>query len=147
MFLINTALLFSILVLCFLINNFLTFYIIFEASLIPTILLIIIWGYQFKRKIARLYIVLYTVLASLPLLIVFLILNINFTVKFYILSSLPLIINFYISWVILIIAFMVKLSLFFIHIWLPKAHVEAPVTGSIVLALSLIHISEPTRPY
>ena len=87
LFLINTTSLFSILILCFLINNFLTFYITFEASLIPTILLIIIWGYQFERKIARLYIMLYTVLASLPLLTIFLkILNTNFTIKFYILS-------------------------------------------------------------
>jgi len=113
LFLINTASLFSVLALCFLINNFLIFYNIFETSLIPTILLIIIWGYQFERKLARLYIIIYTVLASLPLLIIFLkILNTNFTIKFYILNSLPLIINFYVSWTILIMAFIVKLPLF-----------------------------------
>jgi len=141
LFLINTISLLSILVLCFLINNFLTFYITFEASLIPTILLIIKWGYQFERKIARLYIMLYTVLASLPLLTIFLrILNTNFTIKFYILNSLPLTINFYISWTMLIIAFIVKLPLFSIHIWLPKAHVEAPVAGSIVLAAVLLKL-------
>ena len=141
LFLINTASLFSILILCFLMNNFLTFYVVFEASLIPTILLIIIWGYQFERKRARLYIILYTVLASLPLLTIFLkILSTNLTIKFYILNSLPLTINFYILWIILIMAFIIILSLFFVHIWLPKAYVEAPVAGSIVLAAVLLKL-------
>jgi len=29
---------------------------------------------------------------------------------------------------------MVKFPIVFLHLWLPKAHVEAPVTGSMVLA-------------
>lgn len=32
------------------------------------------------------------------------------------------------------LAFLVKLPVFPLHLWLPKAHVEAPVAGSIVLA-------------
>lgn len=34
----------------------------------------------------------------------------------------------------LIIAFLIKLPIYFSHLWLPKAHVEAPITGSIILA-------------
>ena len=34
----------------------------------------------------------------------------------------------------LIIAFLVKIPIFLVHLWLPKAHVEAPVSGSIILA-------------
>jgi len=30
--------------------------------------------------------------------------------------------------------FLVKAPMFFVHLWLPKAHVEAPVSGSIILA-------------
>jgi len=30
--------------------------------------------------------------------------------------------------------FLVKIPIFFVHLWLPKAHVEAPVSGSIILA-------------
>jgi len=37
-------------------------------------------------------------------------------------------------------AFLVKLPMFFVHIWLPKAHVEAPVIGSIFLAAILLKI-------
>lgn len=39
---------------------------------------------------------------------------------------------------VFLLAFFVKLPLFFTHIWLLKAHVEAPVQGSIVLAALLL---------
>lgn len=45
------------------------FYIFFEASLIPTFLLVIGWGYQPERLQARMYLMLYTITASLPLLL------------------------------------------------------------------------------
>lgn len=35
---------------------------------------------------------------------------------------------------------MVKLPVFFVHGWLPKAHVEAPVRGSIILAGILLKL-------
>lgn len=41
--------------------------------------------------------------------------------------------NFY-YYLFLIIIFLVKIPLFIFHIWLPKAHVEAPISGSIILA-------------
>lgn len=39
-----------------------------------------------------------------------------------------------------IFAFLVKLPIFLGHIWLPKAHVEAPVVGSMVLAAVLLKL-------
>ena len=41
--------------------------------------------------------------------------------------------NIYV-WCGLLVAFLVKLPLFLVHLWLPKAHVEAPLAGSMVLA-------------
>ena len=38
------------------------------------------------------------------------------------------------------LAFLVKLPIFTVHLWLPKAHVEAPVAGSIVLAAILLKL-------
>lgn len=38
------------------------------------------------------------------------------------------------------IAFLVKIPLYGIHLWLPKAHVEAPIAGSIVLAAVLLKL-------
>lgn len=34
----------------------------------------------------------------------------------------------------LILGFLVKSPIFFLHLWLPKAHVEAPLSGSVLLA-------------
>jgi len=36
--------------------------------------------------------------------------------------------------------FFVKIPIFGIHIWLPKAHVEAPLSGSIILSGILLKI-------
>lgn len=38
------------------------------------------------------------------------------------------------------LAFLVKLPLLYCHMWLPKAHVEAPVVGSIFLAAVLLKL-------
>lgn len=39
-----------------------------------------------------------------------------------------------------LLAFAVKLPIFGIHLWLPKAHVEAPVLGSMILAAILLKL-------
>lgn len=39
-----------------------------------------------------------------------------------------------------LIAFLVKFPIFMGHLWLPKAHVEAPVIGSIILAAILLKL-------
>lgn len=38
------------------------------------------------------------------------------------------------------LVFMVRVPLFFLHLWLPKAHVEAPVGGSMILAGVLLRL-------
>lgn len=53
----------------FYVQSFFAFYILFEAALLPTLFLILSWGYQPERVQAGLYLVLYTVSASLPLLV------------------------------------------------------------------------------
>lgn len=65
------------LVLTFRTSNIILFYVIFEASLIPTFILILGWGNQPERFQAGIYIIIYTVIASLPLLVVFLIWSIK----------------------------------------------------------------------
>ena len=47
----------------------LSFYIFFESRLIPTLFLILGWGYQPERVQAGIYLLFYTLLASLPLLV------------------------------------------------------------------------------
>jgi len=61
-----------LLIVTFKINNLLYFYIFFEAGLIPIFLLILGWGYQPERLQAGIYILFYTLFASLPLLLIIL---------------------------------------------------------------------------
>merc|ERR1711872_289361 len=49
----------------------LTFYILFELRLIPTLFIVFLYGYQPEKLQASMYLLLYTVLSSLPLLIIF----------------------------------------------------------------------------
>jgi NADH-ubiquinone oxidoreductase chain 4 len=63
------------------------FYVFFEFSLIPITGIVLGWGYQPERLQARNYLVLYTVLASLPLLVsVLFIYGINGHVSFFLLG-------------------------------------------------------------
>nr|BCW86821.1 NADH dehydrogenase subunit 4 [Drepanosurus asanumai] len=130
-------LLFLLLALTFTSNSLISFYIFFESSLIPTFLLIMGWGYQPERLPASLYFLFYTLLASLPLLFILLGLEVEYQTSLVFLlpsSSDKLFVLF------TILAFLVKLPMYFTHIWLPKAHVEAPVTGSMVLAAILLKL-------
>lgn len=131
------------LIISFSASSMAIFYIAFEASLIPTIILIILWGYQPERLQARLYLIIYTITASLPLLIIILKIysnskHLNITIPEQIILPLRAITS--LTWLIIITAFMVKLPLFSVHLWLPKAHVEAPVAGSIILAAILLKL-------
>lgn len=47
--------------------------------------------------------------------------------------------NLYVC-ICIIIAFLVKIPIFMVHLWLPKAHVEAPISGSIILAGVLLKL-------
>lgn len=121
--------------------NLITFYIIFETRLWPILFLILGWGYQPERLKAGLWIALYTLIASLPFLVLILILLLNSDLRIITRSRVRLErrwCNVYL--VCLLLAFLVKFPIFFVHLWLPKAHVEAPVAGSIFLAAILLKL-------
>nr|YP_009158065.1 NADH dehydrogenase subunit 4 [Dolicheulota formosensis]AKJ85732.1 NADH dehydrogenase subunit 4 [Dolicheulota formosensis] len=129
-----------VLVICFLSNNLLLFYISFESSLLPILFMIIGWGYQPERLQAGMYMILYTVFGSMPLLLI--LLYTYFSVSTFNLYYL-LVINlsgfpWYFS--LGLLAFLVKLPIYSLHVWLPKAHVEAPVAGSMILAGALLKL-------
>lgn len=138
-FLFNVLCLLILLIFTFRRLNLFIFYIFFESSLIPTIFLIFGWGYQPERLQAGLYLLFYTLFASLPLLIVlFFILKNFFSLNFLILKEFEL--NRIFFYFFLVFAFLVKIPIFIVHLWLPKAHVEAPVSGSIILAGILLKL-------
>nr|YP_009308164.1 NADH dehydrogenase subunit 4 [Phascolosoma pacificum]AOS53044.1 NADH dehydrogenase subunit 4 [Phascolosoma pacificum] len=143
LFLLLSTLLLLTLLLCFTSSNVLMFYFFFETSLVPTLLLIIIWGYQPERLQAGTYLMLYTISASLPFLLGILLImtqngHLNMNLLF---MGLPITSPLTLLWSLqLSMAFLVKLPLYSTHLWLPKAHVEAPVAGSMILAGILLKL-------
>lgn len=133
-FLLITSILLT-LILTFSSLNIFSFYILFEIVLIPTLLLITKIGYQPERLQAGIYLIIYTIIASLPLLLG--ILYFKSTPNFIFITSTCEQIKITI---IFILAFLVKIPIFLFHLWLPKAHVEAPVEGSIILAAVLLKL-------
>nr|QHD47921.1 NADH dehydrogenase subunit 4 [Suwallia bimaculata] len=119
--------------------NLFMFYLFFESSLIPTLFLILGWGYQPERLQAGVYLLFYTLLASLPLLVGIFYLNYLGGSLFYPLMNKLSIIHVF-GYLSLILAFLVKMPMFLVHLWLPKAHVEAPVSGSMILAGVLLKL-------
>nr|WHN64467.1 NADH dehydrogenase subunit 4 [Brachytarsina amboinensis] len=139
LFSMNIILLLLLLLLTFLSMNLFMFYIFFESSLIPIIFLILGWGYQPERLQAGIYLLFYTLLVSLPLLIsILFIYNISGTLNLILLLNF----NFYneMVYISMMIAFLIKMPIFIFHIWLPKAHVEAPISGSMILAGILLKL-------
>jgi NADH-quinone oxidoreductase subunit M len=119
--------------------DFVLFYILWEAMLIPMYLLIAIWGGP--RKIyASIKFFLYTLAGSVMLLVAIIALYLK-TGSFIIpeMMGQPYSSTFQI-WVFLafFLAFAIKVPMFPFHTWLPAAHVEAPTAGSVVLASVLL---------
>nr|YP_010481708.1 NADH dehydrogenase subunit 4 [Psychophora sabini]UVU20400.1 NADH dehydrogenase subunit 4 [Psychophora sabini] len=132
-FLLNIIILLLLLCLTFSSMNLFLFYLFFEGSLIPTLMLIVGWGYQPERIQAGMYLLFYTLFASLPLLMgIFYTYNEMNCIMMYFLKFYNM--NYYMLYISMIFAFLVKMPMYLTHLWLPKAHVEAPVSGSMILA-------------
>nr|QNP10092.1 NADH dehydrogenase subunit 4 [Ochthebius pilosus] len=111
--------------------NLLVFYLFFEMSLIPTLILIIGWGYQPERIQAGIYLLFYTMFASLPMMIsIFFYYSNYYSLDFYYFID----VNNFFMYMSMNMVFLIKMPMYFVHLWLPKAHVEAPVSGSMILA-------------
>ena len=111
------------------------FYLFWEAILIPTYLLISLWGGP-KRDHAALKFILYTLAGSALLLVMVIAFRLeggSFSIPALMAQSYS--VNFQ-QWMFLImaLAFAVKVPLFPFHTWLPAAYVQAPIAGSILLS-------------
>nr|ALF03912.1 NADH dehydrogenase subunit 4 [Trichuris suis] len=124
---------FFILCLFFSSDNIFMFYVSFELSILPIFLIILGWGNQPERLIAANYLLVYTLLFSFPLMVIIL-----FTIDNYLIIPWePMMVN-NIVWLITLLPFFIKIPIYLLHLWLPKAHVEAPVLGSMLLASILL---------
>nr|YP_001382242.1 NADH dehydrogenase subunit 4 [Calotes versicolor]BAF69013.1 NADH dehydrogenase subunit 4 [Calotes versicolor] len=144
LFLVNVAVMQLLLYMTLSTNNLVLFFILFESTLIPTLILITRWGAQPKRLEAGNYFMFYTLMGSLPLLTAILLMNNQNSHSYMLmtndLSYTPTPTTEEIVWTACMVAFLIKLPLYGLHLWLPKAHVEAPIAGSMVLAAVLLKL-------
>ena len=121
----------------FFVSNYISFYILFEFSFVIIFFFLIRWGNSIERMQASFYIFFYTIVFSLPFLIILIeCCKIN-SREF---SSSPWFMYKEFLWVFSFLVFLTKLPVYGFHLWLPKAHVEAPVAGSMILAGILLKL-------
>ena len=115
------------------------YYVFWEASLIPMLLIIGIWGGQ-NRVYAAIKFFLYTFLGSVFMLVSLIYMyNLGGSFEISDMQSLPLTLvqQGWIFWAFFL-AFAVKVPMFPVHTWLPDAHVQAPTGGSVILAAIML---------
>nr|UYB78037.1 NADH dehydrogenase subunit 4 [Dermacentor albipictus]UYB78050.1 NADH dehydrogenase subunit 4 [Dermacentor albipictus] len=135
-FLFYVLLMMNMLAFCFSSSNLLMFYLFFESVLFPIVMMIFKWGNQPERIQAGFYMLMYTIFGSLPLLILMMYYKISLSIHFneWIFNKMGFL------YVFMMLGFLVKIPMFFFHLWLPKAHVEAPISGSMMLAGVLLKL-------
>lgn len=130
------------LILSFTALDLLIFFVFFESILIPMFFIIGIWGSRERRVRAALLFFLYTLVGSIFLFFTLLIVFYDVgSTNFYILTIVSIESEKQIIlWVLVYVAFMIKIPTVPAHIWLPEAHVEAPTAGSVILAGLLLKL-------
>lgn len=106
----------------------------FELSIFPILVIILGYGSQIEKINSSYYLIFYAAFCSFPFLFVYFKRDFNLVFSYF---------NFFISWelfFILSLSFIIKFPIYFLHLWLPKAHVEAPTTASMLLAGLLLKL-------
>jgi NADH-ubiquinone oxidoreductase chain 4 len=142
-FLISILLLETLQICAFISLDLLLFYIFFESVLPILFILIIVFGHGLDRFRSAFLFFLYTLAGSLPMLLAIL------TIYSYIGSTDFQLISLYeisldsqkILWLAFFLAFAVKTPLYPFIIWLPKAHADSPLAGSIILAATILKLA------
>lgn len=118
------------------------FFVSFEITLIPILLLVLIWGSRARRIRALFLIGIFTMLGSAALFFVLVVLKEYFkdTDFNFLLNVVSVFWDQIKIWAVLFLSFVTKIPTAPFHIWLPEAHVEAPTVGSVVLAALLLKL-------
>ena len=126
----------SLLIAVFVVLDLLLFYVFFESVLIPLFIIVGVWGASADRIRASFLLFLYTLFGSLFMLLAFLVIFYHVgSTDFEVLSLAD--ISFESQrwlWLAIFLSLAIKTPLLPVHIWLSRAHVEAPVAASMVLA-------------
>lgn len=126
----------------FLILDLVGFYILFEGILIPMFLIIGVWGSREEKIQASYYFFFYTFIGSVFMLLgMFMLYSHAGSTDYQILCSLKIERELqYFVFLGFFLSLAIKIPKMPFHIWLPQAHVEAPVAGSVVLAGVLLKL-------
>ena len=130
------------LVLSFTALDLISFFIFFESILIPMFFIIGVWGSRHRRVKASFLLFLYTLCGSIFFFFSILVLYSDIgTTSFTIVSKTNSdFVKQCILWLFIFIAFSIKIPTIPLHTWLPEAHVEAPTSGSVMLAGLLLKL-------
>jgi NADH-ubiquinone oxidoreductase chain 4 len=133
----------TVLIAVFVVLDLMLFYIFYESVLIPMFLVIGIWGGSVTRIRASFLLFLYTLAGSLFMLLAIMVIYYNVgTTDFTVVSLSDLDAGGQkILWLAFFLSFAVKTPLVPFHMWLPRAHAEAPVGGSMLLASLLLKLA------
>lgn len=115
-------------------SNVILMYMYFELSMFPILVIILGYGSQIEKINSSYYLIFYAALCSFPFLFVYF-------KRFFFISLVYF--DFNLSWemvFVLSLRFIIKFPVYFLHLWLPKAHVEAPTTASMLLAGLLLKL-------
>lgn len=142
-FLISFLILESLQIAVFVVLDLLLFYIFFESVLIPLFIIILTWGASIARIRAAFLLFLYTLFGSLFMLLSIITIQYNYGITDFQLISLSEISLESQKYLFLafFLAFAIKTPLFPLHLWLIKAHAEAPVSASILLAGTILKLA------
>lgn len=143
LFLISLLLLESLQICAFVSLDLFLFYIFFESVLPILFIVIIIFGHGMDRFRSAFLLFLYTLAGSLPMLLsILMIYNYVGSTDFQLISLYEISLDSQkLLWLGFFIAFAVKTPLYPFIIWLPKAHSDSPLAGSILLAATILKLA------
>lgn len=133
----------AMLIVMFSTDCVLRYFLLFEGSVVPLYFLILYWRGQYEKILSNYYFLLFSVITSFPLFIIVCeLINERNNHFFSFIYRIPSRCQYLDIWVRLgvLVAFIAKLPVYRLHSWLPKAHVDAPVGRSIVLARILLKL-------
>ena len=138
----SAQLLISGLLLCvFTVTDVLSFYVAFEAVLIPLFITVGVWSTSESRLRSAYLLFLFTLAGSLFMLMSLVVVYTNVGVGTYdVLQTLDLD-SQSVVWLGLVAAFATKTPMVPLHMWLPRAHADAPLASSMVLAGTVLKMA------
>lgn len=130
----------SLLMLVWVVTDLISFYVAFEAVLIPLFVTVGVWGAASRIRSAFL-LFMFTLSGSLLMLISLILVYLNVgSGSFDLVMTLNLDTQAWV-WAGIFIAFAIKTPMIPFHMWLPRAHADAPLAASIVLAGTVLKMA------